>query len=430
MFSERSHHSSSRRILDLAEQIESLEESHKPVMFSQLPLHQQVEVFNRLRPTHQSAIVKQLEQKTRNMLFESLESDDQVRLLMQMSPRVAKEMREQLSPEKVKLIDQLLQYPEESAGRILTPVFLSLLPDMTVGEALDAIRVKGRESENILVLPVSDTEGRLIGLVGLEDLVYAETTTRITELMQENPPRVKADEDQELVGNLMQTTDLPAIPVVDESRRLLGMVTVDDVMDIMELEHYEDLARTGGTEPLEKPYFSISVFNIMRSRVVWLLLLALAATLTVNVLNAFKTTLEQSVNLSLFIPLLIGVGGNAGAQAATTMVRAIAVDDVRVGQIARVVIRESSIGLLLGIALALVALVGVWLIFGQDLSMVVAISLAVICTISSLVGATMPLIANSLGIDPAVISAPLVTTLVDATGLLLYFLIARALLGV
>jgi len=430
MNSKRNHNLSSRQILDLADEIETLEESQKSERLSQLPPHQQEEVFKRLRPTHRSEILQHLDQQSCHTLIDSLESDDQVRLLMQMPPEMAEAVKRQLSPEKVKFIDQLLQYPEESAGRILTPAFLALSPDMTVGETLVVIREKGRELKNILVLPVSNSEGQLIGLTKLEDLVYAGADTKIKELMQADPPSIQAEEDQELVGKLIQTTDLPAIPVVDDNRYLLGIITVDDVMDIMELEHYEDLARAGGTEPLEKPYFSMSIFHLMRSRVVWLLLLALAATLTVNVLSAFKTTVEQVVNLSLFIPLLIGVGGNAGAQAATTMVRAMAVDDVRVGQIARVAIRESGIGLLLGIALALVAVAAVWLLFGRGLALVVMLSLIAICTMASLVGATMPLLANRLGIDPAVVSAPLVTTLIDATGLLLYFLTAKAVLGV
>jgi len=205
---------------------------------------------------------------------------------------------------------------------------------------------------------------------------------------------------------------------------------VDDAMDVMEFEESEDIARTGAAEPLGRPYFAVSVYRLMRSRVVWLLLLAVAATLTVNVLSAFEGTLEQSVTLSLFIPLLIGVGGNAGAQSSTTIVRAMAVDEVRFGDVLRVVFREARVGFLLGATLAVLGWAVVWLFFTPHMATVVALSLVAICTLASLVGSSMPILADRLGVDPAVVSAPFVTTIADATGLLVHFSIARAVLGI
>jgi len=314
MNNEKDHGMSSRIVIDVSEELEGLQEEQKADRFCQLDSRQQQLVFKRLRPMQQSELLRNLDRQTRGKLFASLEFDDQVRLIERQSPQAVQELREDLSAEDVAVIDQLLQYPEESAGRILNPYFIKLSLGMTAQEALNTIKKRRHEFESVLVLPVTDSAGRLAGLTMLDELAFAPPDTKLSSLMQVDPPWVRENEDQELVGKLMQTADLLAIPVADEEQRLLGMVTVDDVMDIMEIEHYEDLARTGATEPLEKPYFSLSIFRLMRSRILWLLLLTGALTLTVNVLNVFKATLEEIVNLSLFIPLLIGVGGNAGSQ--------------------------------------------------------------------------------------------------------------------
>jgi magnesium transporter len=324
----------------------------------------------------------------------------------------------------------LLAHPEESAGRIMSPEYLTLRRTMTVEEALSDVRTFGREAETIDVLPVTDDAGRYAGIVGLSDLVLAAPQERIEQLMNVDVRPVRVDEDQESVARWIQTADLLAAPVVDDEGRLVGLVTVDDAMDVLDVEEWENFSRMGAAEPLRRPYFSASVPRLARSRVVWLLMLALAATLTVNVLSAFEETLETVVTLSLFIPLLIGVGGNAGAQSATTIVRAMAVDDVRFTDVVRVVYRETRVGLLLGTIVALLGLLPVWWFVGRELAIVVSLTLVAICTMASLVGSFMPLIARKVGVDPAVVSAPFVTTIVDATGLLVYFLIARAVLDI
>jgi magnesium transporter len=227
----------------------------------------------------------------------------------------------------------------------------------------------------------------------------------------------------------MREADLLALPIVDSEDRLVGIVTVDDAMEVLEEEETEDVARAGGAEPLGRPYMSTSILQIARSRVVWLLLLILAATLTVNVLSAFQTTLDQVVKLALFIPLVIGTGGNTGAQAATTVTRAIAVGEVRFDDIGVVVLREARVGLLLGAMLGVLALGPAWIFVGREIATVVSLTLLSVCTLAALVGALLPLVARRMGVDPAVMSAPFITTLVDASGLVLYFLIARAVLG-
>jgi magnesium transporter len=235
--------------------------------------------------------------------------------------------------------------------------------------------------------------------------------------------------DQEEVARLIREANLLALPIVDAENRLVGVVTVDDAMEILEEEDTEDVARSGGAEPLGRPYLSVSVLQVARSRVVWLLVLIAAASLTVSVLDLFEDALAEVVQLALFIPLLIGTGGNTGAQAATTVTRAIALGEVRFADVTPVILREVRVGLLLGGMLAALAFIPVLLIFSVEIATVVSLTLVSICTLATLVGSMLPLLAQRLGADPAVMSAPFITTLVDATGLVVYFLIARAVLG-
>lgn len=421
---------STRTLLEVTDELSHLDPERRTQQFRSLPADQQGAVFQQLGVAYQQELLQRLDDRQVAPLLELLDPDDRARLFEQLPRQTAAALRSRLSPREQAMTDQLLQYPEESAGRIMSPEFLSLSARMRTDEALATIRAHGRGVETVLALPVTDDANHLVGMTTLDELVFAEPEARVGDIMETHLPVVHADEDQELVARLLQSANVLAIPVVDAENRLLGLVTVDDAMDVMEFEESEDLARTGAAEPLGRPYFAVSVFRLMRSRVVWLLLLALAATLTVNVLSAFEGMLDQIVSLSLFIPLLIGVGGNAGAQSATTIVRAMAVNDVRPGDVARVTFREIRVGLLLGVTLAVLGFFVVWLFFGQALASIVSLSLVAICTLASLVGSMMPILANRLGIDPAVVSAPFVTTVVDATGLLVYFLIARAVFNV
>jgi magnesium transporter len=347
-----------------------------------------------------------------------------------MPAAVVRRMLAGLSPRERRLTSMLLGFPEESAGRIMSPKFVRLVPEMTVAEALERVRRRGRDAETIYALPVTDEELRLVGAVELRELLLSEPETLVREIMDPEVRAVRVDEDQEKVARLIQAADLLALPVVDMENRLVGVVTVDDAMDVLGAEEEEDLARTGASEPLGRPYFSASIFRLARSRATWLLLLAVAAILTVNVLSAFENTLESVVTLTLFIPLLIGTGGNAGAQSATTIVRSMAMDDIRSEDIVRVVLREGRVGLLLGTMLGGLSVAPVWIFTDRSLALIIALTLVTVCTLASLVGSLMPLLARRFGVDPAVVSAPFVTTIVDASGLLVYFLIARAVLGI
>jgi magnesium transporter len=414
--------------LSIAEELAHMEPAERATAFRLLNKDRALAVFQLLDAAHQEELLAGLRDEQVYHLVESMDPDDRARLFDEMPATVVKKLIGRLSPREQEMTALLLGYPEESAGRIMSPKFVRLAPDMTVAEAMAKIRRRGKVAETIYLLPVTDYELRLAGTVELKDLVLADPETTVADLMNTEIHAVRVDEDQEEVARLIQAADLLAVPVVDSENRLVGIVTVDDAMDVLGAEEGEDLARSGGAEPLGRPYFSVTIFRLARTRIVWLLVLVIAATLTVNVLSAFEATLEAVVTLALFIPLLIDTGGNCGAQSATTMVRAMALNDVRPGDVLRVVLRETSVGLLLGGVLAGLSYVPVFLFAGAAMAAIVALTLLTICTLATLVGSMMPLLAERVGVDPAVASAPLVTTIIDATGLLVYFLIANLFL--
>ncbi|MFA5516504.1 MAG: magnesium transporter [Desulfuromonadales bacterium] len=418
-----------RDALSLSDDLARLEPADRAKAFRLLPKGKALNVFQLLDAAHQEELVGGLRGEMVLRLVEEMDPDDRARLFDEMPAVVVRKLLAGLSPRERRLTAMLLGYPEESAGRIMSPKFVRLLPVMTAAEALARVRRRGHDAETVYTLPVTDDELCLVGMVELKDLILAEPGTTVEAVMSRDVHAVRVDEDQEKAARLIQAADLLALPVVDLENRLVGMVTVDDAMDVLGAEEEEDLARTGAAEPLGRPYFSASIFRIARSRAIWLLMLAVAATLTVKVLSAFETTLESAVALALFIPLLIGTGGNAGAQSATTVVRSMAVNDIRPEDLLRVILREARVGLLLGAILALLGFLPVWLFAGRPMATVISLALVTICTLASLVGSLMPLLARQVGVDPAVVSAPFVTTIVDASGLLVYFLIARSVLG-
>lgn len=401
----------------------------RAALFDQLEDDQAAGVFDILEPAIQAQLLDNMASDDALALFEALSPDDRARVVEALPAETAGNLLGALSHDSRTTTALLLEYPPETAGRIMSPHFVMLRADMTVSQALSAVRHNGERAETIYYLPMVDEDMRFQGAIGLEDLVMAEMGDRISDICEPETGSFPVDADQEAVARYMEDADLLAIAVVEEGDRLVGIITVDDAMDVVRLEEAEDMARSSAVTPLGQPYFSVSALQLVRSRVVWLSLLAVAAVLTVNVLAAFESTLEQVVALSLFIPLLIGIGGNTGAQSATTIVRAMAMDDVRISDFLRVAARESAVGAQMGAALAAVAYLIVWATFSSRMAAVVALTLIAICTLAALVGSLMPLLARAVGVDPAVISAPLVTTVVDATGLLIYFLVAITVLG-
>jgi magnesium transporter len=315
----------------------------------------------------------------------------------------------------------------------MTTEFVRLAPEMTVGDALRHIRAVAREKESIYACYVLDPgSARLLGAVSLRDLVMAELGASITQVMRRKPVTVDALDDQELVAQKIAKYNLLAVPVIEKDGSVVGFVTVDDVIDVMSEEQTEDILRMGAVEPgaLDRPYFENPILRGVRKRIGWLLLLFVAQTFTGTVLRHFEHELAAVVALSFFIPLLIGTGGNSGSQTVTTIVRGLAVGDIKLRDFGRVFLREAGSGVLLGLLLGAVGF-GRALLWGSTmpLAVTVGVSILAICAWANAVGATIPMFATLIKIDPTVMSAPLIATLVDATGLFIYFAVAKSILG-
>jgi magnesium transporter len=329
-------------------------------------------------------------------------------------------------------VRELLSYPKSSAGRLMTEKFVRLLPELTVEEAFAEIRRADPEVETLSDLYVV-VDKRLIGVLSLRDLVRAQSSQILREVMTPDVVSVQVDTDQEEVARLIAKYDFLAIPVLHHDGTIAGIVTVDDIVDVLTEEQTEDAFKQGAisAEPgvINAPYFSLPIWRVARSRVSWLVLLFVAETATSSVLQHFEGELQRVVALSFFIPLLIGTGGNAGSQTVSTIIRAMALKEIRVRDAIRVLLREAFTGLLLGVILSTIAFIRS-IIMGRSvlLSLVVSLSLLAICTWATTIGSLIPLLANKLKIDPALVSAPLIATLVDATGLIIYLNIARILL--
>jgi magnesium transporter len=304
---------------------------------------------------------------------------------------------------------------------------VSTRASFSAGETLDRVRERLRDAETVYTIPVLDDARRVVGVVSLRDVLGAGSDAPVETLMQP-AQTAEATDDAELVARRCTGLSLLAMPIVDSERRLLGMLTIDDAVRILEHEESEDAARQGGTEPLRRPYLSTPVWSLVRSRVVWLLVLAVGATLTVQVLSVFEATIDQVTVLALFVPLLIGTGGNTGNQAATTVTRALALGDVRPRDIARVLTRELRAGAMLGLLLGSLGFAIAGFVYSPAIGAVIGLTLLAVCTVAAAVGGCMPLLARAVRVDPAVFSNPFISTFVDATGLVIYFMIARAIL--
>ncbi len=352
-------------------------------------------------------------------IVEELDESDASHILSAMETAEAQEIRE------------LLAYPSETAGGRMTPEFVAIGPDLTVAAALRLIRAAAPSAEQIYAVYVTDRENHLIGVVSLRDLVLADPLQRVGAIMRRQVIRVPADADQERAAGLLMDHDLIALPVVDEEGRLIGMLTADDLADVIEEEATEDIERLGGSEPLGEPYLSMPPLQLFRKRIIWLMALFLAGTYTSAVLQIFSDTLAQVVALTFFIPLLIGTGGNVGSQIVTTLVRAMAVGDVQISDVWRVLRRELVVGLCLGTVMATAMFVRAeTMAIALNVGLTVSLAAIFIVLWSASVAAILPMLLHRVGIDPAVVSAPLITTLVDGTGLFIYLTIARAVLGI
>ena len=413
----------------LVDALERLAPRRRAVAFRTLPKGRALEVFERLDASLQGELVRALRDDEVAGAFAALDPEDRVSLLDELPATVATRLLDGLPDADRDLTSAVLGYPAGAVGRSMSPGYVTTHPHLTVAETLDRVRDRVADAETVYTLPVVDDERRLVGVVSLRDLIAAGPGALVEGLRVEARP-ARASEDAEVVARRCADLRLLALPVVDDEDRLVGILTVDDALALLEEAESEDQARSGGAEPLRRPYLSTPVRSLVRSRVVWLLVLAVGATLTVQVLDVFQATLEQMVVLSLFVPLLIGTGGNTGNQAATTVTRALALGDVRPRDVVAVVAREARVGAGLGLLLGLLGFVVASVVYGPDVGLVIGLTLLGVCSVAATVGGAMPLVGKAVGVDPAVFSNPFISTFVDATGLVVYFLVAKAVLGI
>lgn len=387
-------------------------------------------LLEEMDPLDAAEIVSALILRGAARVLETVEADNAVDIISEIEPSLAERILIEMDAETAGELRELLVYPPDTAGGRMTPAFVSVAPELQADQAVTALRQVAQEAEMVFYVYVIDVDDRLLGVLSLRALVLSPPNTPVSQLMVEDVVSVTANADQEDAARLLNDLNLLAIPVVDEENRLLGIITVDDVADILEQEATEDIERLGGSEPLDGPYLRASPVQLWRKRIVWLLVLFLAAAYTTTVLQYFEDELDSAVALAFFIPLLIGTGGNVGSQVVTTIVRAMAVEDIRLGDIVRVVSKEARVGVMLGVVMSLVMFGrAVMLRSGYDIAFIVASSVLIIVIWATIVGSVLPLVLRRIGVDPAVVSAPFISTLVDGTGLIIYFMIARAILN-
>ncbi|WKE60353.1 magnesium transporter [Corynebacterium tuberculostearicum] len=394
-----------------------------------LPRRKSIVVFDALDAKHQADIIDELGNADVYEFFDELDPEDRVALLDELPAEIADRLLRSLTQSKRDVTGVVLGYDKGSVGRRMSPEVPVIHPEMSVKDALFKLRETANELETIYTVPITREDRRLVGVVSLREIFTADAVLTMADIMHD-PIFARAGADAEETARWFLPLDILALPIVDDSHRLVGLLTWDDATDIVEEEDSEDSARAGGTEALQQPYLSTPLLKLVRSRIVWLLVLAVSALLTVQVLDSFEDTLAKAVVLSLFIPLLTGTGGNTGNQAATTVTRALALGDVRTRDLLAVMWRELRVGMLLGAVLGLAGLGLATLVYGLSIGLVIGSTLFLICSISATVGGLMPIVAKTIGADPAVFSNPFISTFCDATGLIIYFLIAKTVLGI
>ena len=388
------------------------------------------DILSELEPDEAASVLERLGSAEAADVLEAMAPDDAADVIAQLAPENASQILVAMEPLEAEELKSLLAYPPDSAGGRMTPAFVALSPDIRVDQAIAALRTLAQAAETIYYVYVTDEHGHLLGVVSMRDLVLSPPDRTVGEIMETDIVKVQATADQEEAARLLTSEGLIALPVVDDQNRLLGIITADDVADILEQEVTEDIERLGGSQPLDIPYMKASPILLWRKRVGWLLLLFIAEMYTGTVLRHFQREIEQVVALSFFVPLLIGTGGNAGSQVVTTLVRAMALEKIGLRDIPRIIPKEFATAILLGAVMALAAFARAEILqVGTVVALTVAIAIWGIVLWAVTVASVLPLVLRRLGIDPAVVSSPFIATLVDGTGLVIYFTVARVMLG-
>ncbi|MBR6209199.1 MAG: magnesium transporter [Oscillospiraceae bacterium] len=422
---------------DVAAVFEDMDEAALPRLFRLLPKELAAETFVEMEPEEQELLIRGFSDTELKEVVDELYVDDAADLVEEMPANIVKRILRQADPETRRMINEILRYPEDSAGSIMTTEFVSLRPKMTVEEAIKRIRRTGVDKETINTCYVTD-KGELIGVVSLRVLILANEEDRVEDIMETNIISVPTSEDQETVAQMFSKYNFNALPVVDTENRMVGIVTVDDAIDVLEEEATEDIEKMAAITPSEKSYLRSNAWDLFKHRIPWLMLLMVSATFTGMILNSFESALAAQVVLTIFIPMLMDTGGNSGSQASVTVIRALSLDELEFSDLPKVIWKEIQTAVLCGVALSVLCFGKIMLVdrllMGNAgvtalTAAVVCITMAMTVLVAKVVGCTLPMVAKRLGFDPAVMASPFITTIVDALSLLVYFLIATTLLG-
>ena len=424
--------------VDIAELIDEATAEQAIVIFRLLPKEAAADAFSYMDADTREALIRVFTDKELEGILEELYIDDVTDLLEEMPANVVRRILKAVSPEDRKTINQILKFPENSAGSLITTEFVALRSTMTVEEAIAYIRKHGPDKITIYTCFVVDARRKLKGVVTVKDLLLANSDTIIGDLMETNVISAFTTDDREAAADMCQKYDLTVLPVVDTEKRLVGIITIDDILDVIEEETTEDIEKMAAISPGDKPYLKTGVFEIFKNRIPWLLILMISSTFTGLIINSFESALASSIILTSFIPMIMNSGGNSGSQSSVTVIRSLALGDIEFKNIFKIMFKEFRVSLICGIVLAVVNFGKILLIdnliFGEGVSLMVAavvsITLFFTVIIAKLIGCSLPLLAKKLGADPAVMASPFITTIVDAISLLIYFQIAAMLLGV
>jgi len=429
--------------IDIAGLFDGLEEKQIPLMFRLLPKELAAETFVEMEADAQELLIQGFSDNELKEVLDELYVDDAADIVEEMPANVVKRILKHADPEMRHSINQILRYPENSAGSIMTTEYVSLRPHMTVEEAILRIRRQGIDKETIYTCYVTAKDRTLMGLVTVKDLLLADDDEmKIEELMQDNVSDfifVSTRTDQEEVAQLFNKYNFLALPVVDGENRMVGIVTFDDAMDVMEEEATEDMELMSGMTPSEKPYLRSSAFDLFKNRIPWLMLMMVSATFTGLIMTAFEDALAAQIALSAFIPMLMGTGGNSGSQSSVTVIRGLSLGELEFSDIGTILWKEIRTALMCGVALAVVCFAKIWvvdhLMLGNEnitlmVDLVVCLALCVTVVVAKIVGCLLPMAAKAVKLDPAVMASPFISTIVDALSLLVYFLFAKMLLKI
>lgn len=421
---------------DIAAIFEELQDEKTPILFRIMPKELAAETFVEMDDETQEFLIHGLSDSELKEVVDELFVDDAVDLIEEMPANVVKRILRQADKDMRKQINELLKYPEDSAGSIMTTEFIVLRPDMTAEMAIKRIRRTGVDKETIYTCYVTDNNNKLIGISTVKDLLLADDDNLVKDLMEENVISVNTLDDQEQVAQMFSNYNFLALPVVDNENRLVGIVTIDDAIDVIQEEATEDIEKMAAVLPSDKPYMRTSVWGIYRKRIPWLLVLMLSATFTSTIISSFEGALASVIVLSSFIPMITGSGGNAGSQASVSVIRALSLGEIEFKSMFKVLWKELRVSILCGATLAAANFIKLMIfdLNGNPNAFVIAlvVSLTLLGTImmSKLVGSSLPLLASKIGFDPAVMANPLISTVCDSLSLLIYFGIATSILNI